>query len=141
MATVSALGLLSRHATDRAGAMGGCVVRAELAGPRIQGTGDTAYRPLLLTSATMQLAPASRAAASGTAEIGTFIEDLVHPGKALIQAADLLLTRLGRQFGQIESVYTTRDGAFVSDRRTPYFPGTLYDWATKEGLDVQDGTN
>lgn len=125
---------------DRAGAMGGCSIRAELTGPiaRKPDSTSAAPRSLLLTSATMQLASASRAARSGAAEIGTFVEDLVQPGKALIQAVDLLMTRLGRQFGQVESVYTTRDGALVRDQRSPYFPGALYEWAHREGLDVQE---
>lgn len=137
---ISALGLLSRHAVDRAGAMGGCSIRAELIGPATaESDAESAeHVPLLLTSATMQLASATRATQYGAAEIGTFVEDLVQPGTALIQAADLLMTRLGRQFGQIESVYTTRDGALVRDQRSPFFPGALYEWAKREGLELEE---
>ncbi|MFE7076949.1 helix-turn-helix domain-containing protein [Streptomyces sp. NPDC057620] len=146
MTVVSALGLLSRHAVDRAGAMGGCSIRAELTGPLTRepatDSASAAPRPLLLTSASMQWASTSRAAQSGAVEIGTFVEDLVQPGKALIQAADLLMTRLGRQFGQVESVYTTRDGTLVRGGRFPDFPpGVFYDWANGKGLDVQERVN
>lgn len=122
--------------------MGGCSIQAELVGPRAEESDSASaeHTPLLLTSATMQLASATRATQHGEAEIGTFVEDLAQPGTALIQAADLLMTRLGRQFGQVESVYTTRDGALVIDKRSPFFPGALYDWAQREGLDVQERT-
>ncbi|WP_371658437.1 hypothetical protein [Streptomyces sp. NBC_00280] len=69
------------------------------------------------------------------------MEDFPQPGPALFRATDLLLTRLGRRFGQIESVYTTREGDVVRDKRTPYFPGSLYRWAERLGIAVQDHDN
>ncbi|WP_105967663.1 hypothetical protein [Streptomyces geranii] len=129
---VSALGVLGRHATDRAGATGGCTVRLALRGPWAHYPGGTGagVRSLALTSG-------SRQAAGATAEIGTFVEDLGEPGPALIKATDLLLTRVGRRFGQVESPYTASDGTVIRDERTPHFPGELYRWAEQLGLPVQ----
>lgn len=84
-------------------------------------------RPVALTSGT-------RSVERAFAEIGAFVEDLVQPGPALIEAVDLLLTRLGRGFGQVESPYTDSEGTVVRDQRTPYFPGQLYRWAEQKGL-------
>ncbi|UIX34137.1 AlbA family DNA-binding domain-containing protein [Streptomyces sp. GQFP] len=131
---VSALGLLGRHAVDRAGVLGGCAIRITLTGPPPEGLAGTVSRapvPVRLTSG-------SRPAGYASAEIGAFVEDFPQPGPALFRATDLLLTRLGRRFGQIESVYTTREGDLVSDKRTPHFPGALYRWAERQGIAVQD---
>ncbi|MET8454290.1 ATP-binding protein [Streptomyces sp. NPDC005209] len=129
---VSALGVLGRHATDRTGATGGCTVRLALRGPwsHYPGGAGAGVRTVALTSG-------SRQAEGATAEIGTFVEDLVEPGPALIKAADLLLTRLGRRFGQVESPYTASDGTVIRDQRTPYFPGELYRWADQVGVTVR----
>ncbi|MFJ9627406.1 helix-turn-helix domain-containing protein [Streptomyces sp. NPDC101175] len=129
---VSALGVLARHATDRARATGGCTVRLAVRGPWARFPGETGFgvRSVALTSG-------SRQAEGATAEIGTFVEDLVVPGSALIETADLLLTRVGRRFGQVESPYTASDGTVIRDQRTPYFPGELYRWAEQVGVTVQ----
>ncbi|WP_266873071.1 hypothetical protein [Streptomyces sp. NBC_01381] len=134
---VSALGLLGRHAADRAGTYGGCAIRVNLAGPSPQGLERVVSRAL----GPVRLTSGSRSAEQASAEIGAFVEDLIQPGPPLFQAVDLLLTRLGRRFGQVESVYTTREGALVRDQRTPFFPGDLYRWAERLGIVVENHVN
>lgn len=129
----SALGVLGRHATDRARVIGGCTVRLTVRGPwseypRGKGAGR---RLVALTSG-------SRSVEHASAEVGAFVEDPVQPGPALIEVVDLLLTRLGRRFGQVESPYTTAAGALIKDQRTPYFPGELYRWAPQAGVALEE---
>ncbi|MGV9268097.1 AlbA family DNA-binding domain-containing protein [Kitasatospora sp. NPDC003701] len=133
---LTALGVLARHAADRAATLGACDIQMRV----VVSLGEMPGTPMAAAPT-----PADEPVALGFdgsqthafASAGAVVESLTVPGTHLVQTAHKLLTKIAHCFGQAESPFTTAEGALVRDQRNSFFPsGRLYRWAEESGLEI-----